>query len=144
MNFDCKVNIVDAIMGAGKTQSVMNYINQSDEDEKFLVITPFLDEIERYKKYCKNKNFISPTFLKKDNDAKASKLNDIKRLIGKGDNIVSTHALFQKFDNELIDLCRAQNYTLIMDEVANVIEEYELSKQDFEILKNTTESIISV
>ena len=124
-------------MGAGKTQSVMNYINQSDEDEKFLVITPFLDEIERYKKYCKNKNFISPTFLKKDNDAKASKLNDIKRLIGKGDNIVSTHALFQKFDNELIDLCRAQNYTLIMDEVANVIEEYELSKQDFEILKNT-------
>ena len=93
MNFDCKVNIVDAIMGAGKTQSIMNYINQSDEDEKFLVITPFLDEIERYKKYCKNKNFISPTFLKNDNDAKASKLNDIKRLIGKGDNIVSTHAL---------------------------------------------------
>ena len=137
MNFDCKVNIVDAIMGAGKTQSIMNYINQSDEDEKFLVITPFLEEIERYKKYCKNKNFISPTFLKNENDTKASKLNDIKRLIGKGDNIVSTHALFQKFDNELIDLCRAQNYTLIMDEVANVIEEYDLSKQDFEILKNT-------
>ena len=50
MEFNCKVNIVDAIMGAGKTQSIMNYINQSDEDEKFLVITPFLDEIDRYMK----------------------------------------------------------------------------------------------
>lgn len=137
MEFNCKVNIVDAIMGAGKTQSIMNYINQSDEDEKFLVITPFLDEIDRYRKYCSCKNFKAPTFLKDDKDEKGSKLNDLKRLIGKGDNIVSTHALFQKFDNELIDLCRAQNYTLIMDEVANVIEEYTITKQDFEILKNT-------
>lgn len=135
MNFDCKVNIVDAIMGAGKTQSLMNYINNSDASEKFLVITPFLDEITRYRNYCADKNFKSPGFLKVN--GKSTKLNDIKRLIERGDNIVSTHALFQKFDNELIDLCRVQNYTLIMDEVANVIEEYNLSKQDFEILKNT-------
>lgn len=135
MHFDCKVNIVDAIMGAGKTQSVMNYINQSDDDEKFLVITPFLDEISRYRSYCHGKNFKTPMYLK--NNGKSSKLNDLKRLIDKGDNIISTHALFQKFDNELIDLCRAKNYTLVMDEVANVIEEYDLSKQDFEILKQT-------
>nr|DAN13853.1 MAG TPA: Cas system-associated protein [Caudoviricetes sp.] len=135
MQFDCKVNIVDAIMGAGKTQSIMNYINASDDDEKFLVITPFLDEIKRYRAYCYSKNFKTPTFLK-DND-KGSKLNDLKKLIDKGENIVSTHALFQKFDNELIDLCRAKNYTLIMDEVANVIEEYPLTKQDFIVLKNT-------
>lgn len=83
MEFNCKVNIVDAIMGAGKTQSIMNYINQSDEDEKFLVITPFLDEIDRYRKYCSCKNFKAPTFLKDDKDEKGSKLNDLKRLIGK-------------------------------------------------------------
>lgn len=135
MEFNCKVNIVDAIMGAGKTQSIMNYINQSDEDEKFLVITPFLDEITRYRTYCNGKNFKAPTFLKDEKDDRGSKLRDLKRLIGNGNNIVSTHALFQKFDNELIDLCRAQNYTLIMDEVANVIEEYDITKQDFEILK---------
>lgn len=131
MTFNCEVNIVDALMGSGKTQSIMNYINQSDENEKFLVITPFLDEITRYRTYCKDKNFKTPMYKQK------SKLNDLKQLIGKGDNIVSTHALFQKFDNELIDICRAHNYTLIMDEVANVIEEYPLSKQDFETLKNT-------
>lgn len=130
MEFNCKVNIVDAIMGAGKTQSIMNYINRSEE--KFLVITPFLDEITRYKSYCKSKNFKSPKF-----ESKQTKLDNLKSLIERGENIVSTHALFQKFDNELIDMCRAQNYVLIMDEVANVIDEYYLSKQDFEILKNT-------
>ncbi len=130
MDFNCEVNIVDAIMGAGKTQSIMNYINQSDN--RFLVITPFLDEIVRYRKYCKSKNFKSPKF-----ENKQSKLDNIKTLIERGENIVSTHALFQKFDSELIDICRAQNYTLIMDEVANVIDEYSITKQDFEILKNT-------
>ena len=130
MNFNCEVNIVDAIMGAGKTQSIMNYINQSDN--RFLVITPFLDEIVRYRKYCKSKNFKSPKF-----ENKQSKLDNIKTLIERGENIVSKHALFQKFDSELIDICRAQNYTLIMDEVANVIDEYSITKQDFEILKNT-------
>ncbi len=65
MKFDCKVNIVDAIMGAGKTSAIINHINSSDEDEKFLVITPFLDEITRYRKYCNKKNFKTPTFFKK-------------------------------------------------------------------------------
>lgn len=128
MEFSCTVNVVDAIMGAGKTQSIMNHINQSDEH--YLVITPFLDEIERYKTYCGEKKFKCPHI-----NGEKNKLNDIKRLIGKGENIVSTHALFQRFDKELIDICRAQNYTLVMDEVANVVDEYPISKDDFETLR---------
>lgn len=128
MEFNCNVRVVDAIMGAGKSQSVINYINQNSED-KFLVITPYLDEVARYKKYCPNKKFKMPLF-----ENNQTKLENIKTLIGKGENIISTHALFQKFDNELIDLCRVSNYTLIMDEVTNVIEEYSISKQDFQIL----------
>ena len=110
----------------------MNYINNSQSDEKFMVITPFLDEITRYKNYCKVKNFKQPKF-----ESNKTKLDNIKILVNKGENIVSTHALFQKFDNEMIDLCRAANYTLIMDEVANVVEEYSISKQDFDTLINT-------
>ena len=130
MVFNCEVNIVDAIMGAGKTFSLINYIKQSDE--RFLVITPYLDEIARYKEECSLKRFRSPKF-----EHSKTKLDSLRGLIENGENIVSTHALFQKFDNELIDMCRAQNYTLVMDEVANVIDEYYLSKPDFEILKNT-------
>ena len=132
MNFNCNVNIVDAIMGAGKSQSIINHINASGVENKFLVITPYLDEVDRYKKYCPSKHFKAPKFEKNQ-----TKLDDIKKMIDKGENIVSTHALFQKFDNELIDICRASNYTLVMDEVANVVDEYSLSKQDFTLLTNT-------
>lgn len=135
MEFNCKVNIVDAVMGAGKSQSVINYINQDDES-RFLVITPYLDEIKRYKKYCSKKNFKTPLF-----ENGKTKLDDIKRLISKGENIISTHALFQRFDNELIDMCRAANYILIMDEVANVVDEYSISKQDYQVLVNTYTTI---
>lgn len=134
MEFNCNVMIVDAIMGAGKSQSIINRINNSDEG-KFLVITPYLDEVKRYKTWCPNKSFKTPSY-----DG-GSKLDDIKRLIGKGENIISTHALFQKFDNELIDMCRAANYTLIMDEVANVVDEYNISKQDFQVLIDTYANI---
>lgn len=130
MEFNCNVKIVDAIMGAGKSQSIINHINKS-KDGKFLVITPYLDEVKRYKTWCPNKNFKTPSY-----DG-GSKLDDIKKLISKGENIISTHALFQKFDNELIDMCRAANYTLIMDEVANVVDEYSISKQDFQVLIDT-------
>lgn len=130
MEFNCNVKIVDEIMGKGKSFSAMNFINNSNDDEiKFLVITPYLDEIKRYKEYCNDKNFKEPMYNS------GTKVDNLKELINKSNNIVATHALFQKFDNELIDMCRAKNYTLIMDEVANVVEEYPISKSDFEILQ---------
>ena len=115
-------------MGAGKSQAMINCIN-ADKDSKFLVIIPYLKEIARYIDSCPNKCFKTPLFKEG-----GSKLEDIKKLFGSGENIISTHALFQKFDNELADICRAGNYTLIMDEVANVIDEYSISKQDFSFL----------
>lgn len=128
MNFNCNVKIVDMIMGSGKTSSAINYINKSLEDEKFLFITPYLDEVSRIKESCPDKHFKEPKEI-------GTKLNGLKYLINNGENIVSTHALFQRFDNEIIDMCRIQNYTLIMDEVTDVIEKYDISKEDFKILQ---------
>lgn len=122
-------------MGRGKTGAAINYINQTDDDEKILFITPYLSEVNRIKKSCPSKRFREPCYLK------GRKLEGIKELINRGDNIVSTHALFQKFDLEVIDLCRAKNYTLIMDEVTDVISKYEISDDDFKILKRDFVSI---
>lgn len=129
MNFDCNVKVVDMIMGSGKTSAAINLINETDEGTKFLFITPYLEEIERIKEKCPEKNF-------KDPQPRGTKLRDLKLLISKGENIVSTHALFRKFDKELIDLCRVSNYTLIMDEVTDVVEKYEITKEDFQLLKS--------
>lgn len=127
-SFDCDVRIVDALMGHGKTSAAINMINQSDDDEKFMFITPYLTEVKRIKESCPSKNFKEPCFLK------GRKLEGIKELINRGSNIVSTHSLFQKFDLEIIDLCRAKNYTLIMDEVTDVVEPYDITKEDFKVL----------
>lgn len=116
------------IMGAGKTSAAINYINKSKDEEKFLFITPYLTEVERIKCSCPKKNFKEPKKY-------GTKLNGIKYLISRGENIVSTHSLFQSFDKELIDMCRVKNYTLIMDEVTDVISKYEISKEDFQIMR---------
>lgn len=128
-HFDCNVKIVDELMGRGKTSAAINFINSSDDDERFMFITPYLNEVKRIKEKCPSKRFKEPLFIK------GRKLEGIKELINRGENIVSTHALFQKFDLEVIDLCRAKNYTLILDEVTDVVEKYVISKDDFLILK---------
>lgn len=128
MCYNCNIKVVDMIMGSGKTSAAINYINESDqEDEKILYITPFLSEIKRIKECCSNKKFEEP-------EVYGTKIEGIKYLIQKGKNIVSTHALFRRFDKEIIDMCRCQNYTLIMDEVTDVIERYPISTQDFDML----------
>jgi len=122
-----EVIIVDEMMGSGKSSAAINYINSSS-DERFIVITPYLDEVERYIVSCPTKHFKEP--LPKT----GRKLVDIKDLIRNGNNIVCTHALFQRFDNEIINLCRILDYTMILDEVAEVIQEYEITKDDISIL----------
>lgn len=116
--------IVDCIMGSGKSSAAINYINGSQPDQKFLVITPYLDEIKRYKQMCNKKHFKEPTYNK------SSKLDNIKELLRQGENVVSTHALFHKFDQELINSCETLGYTLIMDEVTDVVEEYSITNDD--------------
>ena len=115
-----KINIVDAIMGSGKSTAAINYINSSDNSKKFIYITPYKDEVDRIVVACKDKKFRQP---EKYND-KAPKIIHFKELLNKGTNIATTHALFHLFDDEIIDLCYSQNYTLIMDEVTDVVEPY--------------------
>lgn len=124
----CSIHIVDSMMGTGKTNAAINYINESPADSKFIVITPFLTEVERYKTRCSGKRFKEP--LQK----MGKKLNDIKDLIREGANVVCTHALFQRFDDEVVEICRSLGYTMIMDEVANVVEPLDITEKDLNTL----------
>ena len=127
--YNCNVYIVDEMMGRGKSWAAINYMN-SQPEEKFLYITPYLDEINnRILPYCKEKQFVTP-----DAQKGGSKSRHLKSLLNKGKNIASTHALFMLFDAETIDICRAQNYTLIMDEVSDVIAPYSIGSEDLQTL----------
>jgi hypothetical protein len=116
-------------MGSGKTTAAIRYMNESSEDVRFLYITPFLTEVERIISSCPEKNFCQPK-------EKGGKLNNIKKLFEQGKNIVSTHALFQKFDNKIIKTIRSKNYVLIMDEVADVVQPIDISGKDLHMLLN--------
>lgn len=124
------VNVVDSIMGSGKTSAAINYINNAPDDVKIIYITPYITEIERIIEKCKNKKFEQP---RKYTDH-TPKIVHLKDLLNKGHNIATTHALFHHFDDEVIDLCYSQGYVLFMDEVTDVISQYSIEKTDLEIL----------
>lgn len=131
------VKVCDAICGAGKTQACIHYINIST-DKKFIFITPYLDEVERIKKSCKGRGFISP---ERNFSNGWSKLNEIHNLLARGENIASTHSLFSNYTDETKELIRSQGYTLILDEAIELFEPLSIAPEEVELLKDN--SIIS-
>ena len=122
-----QVKVVDQIMGAGKTSAIINMINHSDDNTRFIYITPYLTEVERIKTQCAGRNFKEPKEI-------GTKLRGLKYLLKSKNNIVSTHALFQHFDDETIALAHENNYVLVMDEVADVIEPYKITSCDLKVI----------
>lgn len=131
-NNNVKITVIDALMGKGKTSYAIQYMNEADKSKKFVYITPFLDEVERVIKSCTNRKFVQPETSKG-----RKKKDNLKKLIAEGKDIVSTHALFKKVDDAMIELLKAEGYILILDEVMNVLEQEPISKDDLKLLLNT-------
>lgn len=125
VDYTCKVHVVDMIMGSGKSSAAINYMNKMYRKNKFLYVTPFLTEVNRVREQCPDLKFVEPEMRNGH-----GKLTDIRFLLSKGRNIATTHVLFSMFTAEIIDICKSQGYTLIMDEVANVITEYKIGSED--------------
>ena len=127
-----KIRVVNAMCGMGKTSAAINMMKQPFSG-KFMYVTPFLTEVNRVIKGCPDKRFVQP----REAFGNGSKLLNMRDLVGAEKNIASTHALFSMFTPELIDITKFNDYILVMDEVADVVREYEISKDDLEdILTN--------
>lgn len=124
------IKVCDAIMGTGKSQSAIAYMNEHS-DEKFIYITPYLDEAERIRQGCPALNFVEPS----DKIAKYhfKKGEHTAALIRRGRNIASTHQAFRGYTPEMLDNVRSQGYTLIIDENVDVLEEFEFNSSDLQI-----------
>lgn len=121
-----RIKVVDSRCGAGKSTFAIQYMNSLDKDTKVIYITPFLDETERIKRECPERDF----FLPNNRSGRGSKMTNFTELVAKGRNIASTHALFGNITDELIQLLRSQSYILVLDEVINVVEKLDLYKED--------------
>lgn len=116
-------------MGSGKTTWAVQHINDSPE-KNILYITPFLDEVERIIKLT-DRQFLQPL------NRGEGKLVAINDLLALQEDIVSTHQLFRFLDADSREHIRNGKYTLILDEVLNVIEPYNVKKDDMQILKDS-------
>lgn len=117
-------------MGSGKTSWSIQHINRNIFDN-FLYITPFLDEVNRIIKNS-NRDFKQP--INKGN----GKLDSINELLACQSDIASTHELFKHLDEESRENIKEGHYTLILDEVLNVIEPYDnIRNDDMKLLKES-------
>lgn len=126
----CKIKVVDSIMGSGKTTVAIDLIN-SNPEKSFIYITPYLSEAKRVRLSTEPCNkMYSPMY--KDG---STKKEDFHKLLVKGKNICSTHALFKRADDLTREGLQVNKYTLILDEVMDVVEEMEdIKESDMETI----------
>lgn len=123
-----KVYVCDSVMGSGKTSAAITKMR--DEPGPFLFVTKFLSEVERICDACSSKRFTQPR------PGKDGKLGSMLSLLRKKRNIASTHALFYKYDDEVLAAIREGGYTLILDEVVDVIAPIAVSARDLHMLES--------
>lgn len=126
-----KTIVLDSIMGSGKTTWAINYMN-NHQDKNFIYVTPFLEEVQRVKTTV-NRTVWEPT----QQNESGSKLASFKSIIQIHNTICTTHALFRMLDNECIELLKQREFTLILDEVLEVVEELPYTKGDVEFLMSS-------
>lgn len=130
------ITVVDSPCGTGKTSWAIQFID-NDFKDRFIYITPFLDEIERVK------NNTGAIFKDPDKKkGKGSKTNHFLELLKNGEDICSTHALFRNIEEGMKETIKEKEYILILDEVMDVVEQLEISKDDINLLLNN--DVISV
>ena len=114
------VRVCDTIMGSGKSQSAITYMNDHPE-KRFIYITPLLTECTRIREACPALDFVEPS--NKLAQYKWHKVDHTRALIEEGRNIATSHAAFKHYHHDMVDLIKRQHYTLIVDEEVEVFKE---------------------
>ncbi|MEO9737668.1 MAG: DEAD/DEAH box helicase family protein, partial [Lentilitoribacter sp.] len=140
-NLQEMITVIDAVMGSGKTTHIIKHINETYQQDlkanfdrgqrptKFLVVTPLLSEVERFRSSCPMLDFRDPQPIE------GRKLHHLETLVREGRNIVSTHALFRLLNRDIFRLLQDENYVLILDEVLDCVQIFKtLTKADKDLL----------
>ena len=126
-----KVKVCDCIMGTGKSSAAITYMNEHP-NQKFIYITPYLDEAARIKKGCSKLRFVEP--CGKIGEYHFHKAEHTGALIKEGRNIASTHQAFKNYTKEMLEDIRSQQYTLIIDENVDILDESTTNREDMGVL----------
>ncbi len=159
-----EVHVLDAIMGEGKSTKLIDLISKSSSTEKFIYITPLLSECHRIAGTIPDKNnnptlldgesylykddhplsnrcFVLPTTKK---GLTGTKSRDFLELVRYGNNIVSTHSLFNSLTSSIHHMIEQKGYTLVLDESINVYDIYDELSDIKELKAFIDNDIISI
>ena len=124
------IRVCDAIMGQGKSSSAITYMNEHS-DQKFIYITPYLEEAERIYENCSELHFVEP---QKTYAHGNSKVNHTYELVMQNRNITTTHQAFKLYTPEMLNTIQRNEYTLIIDESVDFLEQCDIAEDDMELL----------
>lgn len=124
------IKVCDAIMGSGKTSAAIAYINEHPGD-KFIYITPYLEEAERIKNGCPEMKFVEPS--DKIPEFHFKKCEHTAALIKQGKNITTTHQAFKRYSKEMLSEIKRREYCLIIDESLNMLERVDIHQDDMKM-----------
>lgn len=119
------IHVIDSPMGYGKTLWAISFIRKLIEQRRQCIfVTPYIDEVKRIKAAC-------PTFCE---GLKHMKFQSVKEYIKQGKNVVCTHQCFLMADEDFITLVRESKIVLVLDEVADMVQEVNIAVSDIEIM----------
>lgn len=124
------VHVCDAIMGTGKSSAAITYMNEHS-DEKFIYITPYLEEAARIKDGCAALRFVEPSDGLEKYQYKKSL--HTAALIEEGRNISTTHQAFRGYTPEMLEMIRGKGYNLVVDENVDVLEQFNIHPDDVQL-----------
>lgn len=122
------IRIIDSIMGSGKSTWMISHINKYAGD-RYLIVVPYLTEIERYKNGV-NKQLYEPKLR-----YGKSKYADLIRLIKERKNIITTHQLFLRIQPDILESLKNANYVVIIDEALSVFDNMCFPTNDLNVFK---------
>lgn len=114
-----KIELLDSIMGSGKTQGVIQWMLNNPQN-KYLYVSPMLTEVEeRIPTACQALEFTYPC-----TEEYKTKGQHLLKLLEEGCNVSFTHSLFTDLTKQHLTLIRKHEYVLIVDEEVAFIEPY--------------------
>lgn len=126
--------VTDSFIVTHNTTAAINYMNAHPND-KFIFITPYLDEAKRIRDNCPDLDFVEPS--NKISQYGFRKGAHTAALIKQGRNITSTHQAFKSYTDEMLQDIQERGYTLFLDECISLIETSSVKKTDLKTLLET-------
>ena len=132
------IKVCDAIMGSGKSSAAITLMNEHP-DQKYIYITPYIEEAKRIRKSCPGLNLVEP---KRKPEFHGSKTLHTIDLVKQDKNVSTTHQAFRHYPTELLDMIREKEYTLIIDESVNVFDNIDIHPDDMKMVIDSGHAVM--